>query len=282
MLDTATRIAARIVPRWALRALGAVNRVRYRGTARRCPVCESELRAFLPLPRAFRVALDVRGSPFTFRDFETQSVDDYLCPVCRSADRDRLIALFLDGKIRRGEAGGTLLHFAPEPALARRLRASPWAHRTADLFMSGVDERLDITRMDRRGDGSVDCFVCSHVLEHVEDDRQAMRELFRILAPGGWGVVLAPILRGLAATHEGATTSPAERRRRFGQDDHLRVYAGADLVARLEGAGFRVEALGVDAFGPDAFRRAGIDPGSRLYVVAKAAARAAPAAGRAP
>jgi hypothetical protein len=256
---------------WAVRAVGLANRALFRGSEHECPICGSRLRAFLPLPRLFRTELEVAGRKYTFRDYETLAVDHYLCPVCRSADRDRLAALHLRNVALEGDRSGTLLHFAPEPALARFLRRSGVrAYRTADLYMPGVDARVDITRMDGVGDASVACFICSHVLEHVADDTKAMRELFRILRPGGWGIVMSPILRDIARTSEDPSiTDPAERVRRFGQHDHVRVYAKADLVRRLEGAGFRVEQLGVEAFGADVFKRAGIAAGSCLYVVRK-------------
>jgi SAM-dependent methyltransferase len=258
---------------WAVRAVGFANKVLFRGSEHECPVCGSRLRAFLPLPRVFRTELEVAGRKYTFRDYETLAVDEYLCPVCRSADRDRLAALHLRNVFAQGLRGGALLHFAPERGLARFLRRSATqTYRTADLYMPGVDDRVDITMMARYADASIDCFICSHVLEHVFADTQAMRELFRILRPGGWGIVMSPVLRGLERTIEDpSVTDPAERVRRFGQDDHVRVYSKGDFVRRLEGAGFRVEQLGVDAFGQAAFRRAGIDAGSCLYVVSEGA-----------
>lgn len=259
----------------ALSAVGVANKALYRGSEYECPICRSRLRAFLPLPRMFRTELEIGGRNYTARDFETLAVDDYQCPVCRAADRDRLAALFLRKVLTEG-AHGALLHFAPERALSRFLRRLPgYDYRTADLYMPGVDERVDITRIEGYEDGSVACFICSHVLEHVGRDREAMRELFRILRPGGWGIVMTPILKGLERTSEDPfVTDPEERIRRFGQGDHVRVYAKADFVRRLEEAGFRVEQIGIASFGADVFRRAGIDPGSCLYVVGKGGAGA--------
>lgn len=264
-----------------LRGVAAVNRVRFGGDAFACPICRTGIASFLPLPDVFRVTFDVEGRRYGAHDFETLAVERYLCPVCRSADRDRLLALFLESDAARGADGGAMLHFAPERALSRFLRESRrWRYRTADLFMRGVDERIDLMDMRGQGDGSVDAFICSHVLEHVPDDRRAMAELHRILRRGGFGVVMSPIVVGLPRTSEDpGVTSPAERLRRFGQDDHVRVYAKADFVARLEEAGFRVEQLGATFFGEAALARAGIEARACLYVVRKpvgAAARRTP------
>ena len=71
----------------------------------------------------------------------------------------------------------------------------------------------------------------------------AMRELYRIMRPGGWGIMVVPEDRGRATTFEDDTiTVPAERTRIFGQYDHLRVY-GRDYDDRLREAGFEVERI---------------------------------------
>ena len=98
---------------------------------------------------------------------------------------------------------------------------------------------LDLTSIDLP-DESIDLTLCSHVLEHVPDDRTAMSELLRVLRPGGHALVMVPLTR--APTDEDPTiTDPEERRRRFGQADHVRRYNAQDVGARLVDAGFRVE-----------------------------------------
>ena len=89
-------------------------------------------------------------------------------------------------------------------------------------------------------DGSFDVIYCSHVLEHVASDRAAMRELRRVLAPGGWAILQVPIIR--ETTYEDASiTSEAGRLAAFGQHDHVRAY-GRDYPQRLAEAGFQAEA----------------------------------------
>jgi SAM-dependent methyltransferase len=89
-------------------------------------------------------------------------------------------------------------------------------------------------------DQCVDRILCNHVLEHVFDDQQAIRELYRVLQPGGIAIITVP-MNGLMTTDEDPTLAdPRERERRFRQHDHLRLY-GADIVQRLETTGFQVE-----------------------------------------
>jgi SAM-dependent methyltransferase len=89
-------------------------------------------------------------------------------------------------------------------------------------------------------DESFDVIVTSHVLEHVDDDRQAMREMRRVLAPDGIAVILVPIDSSREATAEdAAVVSAAERITHYGHPEHRRLY-GTDFADRLRGEGFHV------------------------------------------
>jgi ubiquinone/menaquinone biosynthesis C-methylase UbiE len=108
------------------------------------------------------------------------------------------------------------------------------------------------------------------MIEHIEDDRQAMRELYRILKPGGWGIAMVPIQLDLEKTLEGLPiSSEGERWKYYGQNDHVRMYAKQDFISRLQDAGFEVKQFGEDHFGKDVFLLHGLHPRSVLYVVEK-------------
>ena len=185
-----------------------------------------------------------------------------ICPRCRSHPRHRAIALLL----ARGDLPGRrLLHFAPEPLLDPVFARLPEVERvTADLH-APADLRLDISDMDLPA-ASFDLVLCSHVLEHVPDDRAAMRELRRVLAEGGRALVLVPY-RPQAATYEDPTiTSPLDRMVAFGQQDHVRIY-GNDLPDRLRDAGFEVDdRTAAELFDAETVERAELDPGEHLFL----------------
>lgn len=249
---------------------------RYLGTACRCPVCGTRLREFKPMWKSFfRKAQEV-GYVYPLSSIETFNIAAYTCPACDASDRERLYALYLDqafaalDKQRRYR----FVEFAPSIALRKKLEQCDFLeYRSADLVRRTVDDRLDITDMRAYPDCSVDMFLCSHILEHVPDDRKALSELHRILKPLGFGIVMVPLVHGVDETHEDpAIDTPDLRWKHYGQDDHLRQYGKRDFLKRLEQAGFRVDRYCVDYFGDESFKLAGIAPDSVLYVARKAAA----------
>lgn len=237
-----------------------------------CPVCEQKVPPFVPLPKFYREELVKHGSDLLTDECETCNTNAYSCFNCSAADRDRLYALYLAHRLGPSSSNTfRLLDIAPARSLSAHIRRKyPINYRTADLFMEGVDDRVDLTRMDCYANNSFGAFICSHVLEHVPDDRKAMSELFRVLKPGGWGIAMVPISRKLKEIREDLSAqTEAERWRLFGQGDHVRLYTRDGFIGRLREAGFRVLELGQDFFGRDEFVRHGITEISKLYVVEK-------------
>jgi SAM-dependent methyltransferase len=135
--------------------------------------------------------------------------------------------------------GLRILHVAPEEALARPLLRSPGVRYMAiDRELGRGDAVMDLTQV-ACPDDAFDLVICNHVLEHIPDDRQAMRELRRVLRPGGRAIVQVP-MSDLATTLEDLSiVDPETRERLYGQPDHVRLY-GRDYLDRLAAAGFKV------------------------------------------
>ena len=164
---------------------------------------------------------------------------DARCLSCGSRERHRLTHLWVTEGGGDRFAGKRILHFAPEKTVMRQMRGNP-LYETADLHQPGVTHRVDITRVPLP-DASYDVVMAHHVLEHIDDDAQAMRELFRLLNPGGVAVLSAPINATRQQTYENpAITSPAERFAHFSAEDHKRYY-GLDFADRVAAVGFAVE-----------------------------------------
>ena len=226
-----------MVPAPARQALRRIEneaaRVRYYGWRYQCPLCGGHVRKFLPSGLKIPVLAEKKVVGGGYRL-------NARCPICASSDRERLVYLYLSRKTDIFHAKARLLHVAPEYALTRMLkRYSNIDYVTADLNAKNVMVTMDITHIDEP-DGSFDAVLCNHVLEHIVDDGAAMRELHRILRPGGWGILQVPLSLSLGQTYEDdSVTTASERERAFGQSDHVRIYA-MDYVDRLEEAGFQV------------------------------------------
>lgn len=221
--------------------------LRYAGTRVQCPICGGRFRGFVP----FRVSGGARFNA--------------MCPACDSLERHRLLWLYLVRETPLLSEPSRLLHFAPEYSMQRSLRRLPNVRYTsADLDSPLASEKTDMTDL-RYPDASFDLILCSHVLEHIVDDRKAMRELHRVLAPAGRAVVQVPVDTLRDTTFEDAAiTLPEERERAFGQYDHVRLY-GRDVKERLESAGLIVENCDYAAqFDPAIVAYYGITKGDRI------------------
>lgn len=214
-----------------------LRRTFHRGSGTRCVLCGTEVRSFKDHGGGAEV-LDRRRVVGGMR----READR--CPVCHACDRTRMIMLYLEQFADLGGATRDILHVAPDLGLYL------WLKRNPDISYTGSD--IDAGRYRhieefREADltaapfatGSFDLVICSHVLEHVPDDAAALREIFRILRPGGRALLLVPFALDGDGTDEDPTLhDPAERDRRFGQWDHVRLYDRADFLDRMRQAGF--------------------------------------------
>jgi len=252
MLDRlAVALVARTVPRsLQIRVLRRVRLAILAGRSVCCPVCDGRFRHFMA-------------------DWNRP---DAVCPRCGAHERHRLLWLYLRDRTALGREPLSLLHLAPEHGLERRLRALPGIeYLSADLDSALAMEHFDITAIPHP-DGSFDAIVCSHVLEHVPDDRAALRELARVLRPGGFAVLMVPLDAERATTYEDpAVVTPEERVRAYWQEDHLRLY-GRDFPEIVHACGFdevRTERFAED-LGAEARRRYGLLTSDDVFVAVTA------------
>ena len=192
----------------------------YSGSEVYCECCDKSFRKFLP-------AGEIRR----------QNAE---CPNCACKERHRLLFRYLKNRTNLFSQRLKLLHFAPEPYFQPLFTALPnLEYITADLDAPEADINFDITDIPFKDD-YFDVILCSHVLEHVIDDRKAMAELYRVLSPNGWSILQVPLDIHRAETFEDfSATSAEDRSRLFGQRDHVRIY-GLDYKNRLETSGFDV------------------------------------------
>lgn len=220
------RFFIRFVPRKYLQKFGIgalrVVSVFYRGNQVQCPISGKTYRKFLPYGRI-------------------KPRENALCPDSLSLERHRLLWLYLQRKTNFFQAPLKVLHIAPEICFLKKFEklSNLQEYITADLESPWAKVKMDIHRMPF-ADDSFDVVFCNHVLEHVTDDLQALREIRRVLKQGGWAILQSPLDWNLPKTYEDKSiTSPQEREKAFGQSDHLRLY-GRDYAERIASVGFRV------------------------------------------
>ncbi len=224
-----------------------IIRLIFFGRNRYCPVCESWSRFFLshgPLPRGRK---------------------DVVCPVCLSHDRHRLAWIYLNSRTNLTDSSPKkLLHFAPETEFTKKFKKIPGIdYLSADLVSPHAMVKMDIIAIDWP-DSSFNIVYCSHVLEHVREDRKAMSEIFRVLKSGGWALIQVPISEDGSLEYP-SITEPGERKRLSWQSKHVRRY-GLDIKDRLAAAGFDVEVVfRHQLIGPENCQRMGIHPNEPMF-----------------
>lgn len=166
--------------------------------------------------------------------------NNVLSPSTLSLERHRLLWLYLKNETDFFSAPKKVLHFAPEQAFYKLFRNQKnLDYTTTDLLSPLADVKADICNLPF-ANNSYDVILCNHVLEHIPDDTQAMRELYRVLKPGGMGIFQIPQDLNRAETFaDDSITDPKQRAEIFGQYDHVRVY-GRDYFDKLRSIGFEV------------------------------------------
>jgi predicted SAM-dependent methyltransferase len=166
-----------------------------------------------------------------------------LSPSTLSLERHRLLWLYLKNETDFFTAQKKVLHIAPEQCFLKLFKKqNNLQYITADLYSPIADVKADICDLPFE-DNSFDIIFCNHVLEHIEDDKKAMNELYRVLKPSGMGVFQIPQDLNREKTYEDfSITNPEERKIHFGQYDHVRVY-GKDYFSRLRSVGFKVNEI---------------------------------------
>lgn len=222
----------------------------YRGNRVFCPCCEGNFRSFLP--------------------FGANRRQNAICPGCLSLERHRLIWLYLKNNTNLFQENLVVLHVAPEYIFQQKLiYLGNLKYLTADIVSGEAMVQMDITNI-HYDDNYFDVILCNHVLEHIPDDDRAMKELYRVLKPGGWAILQVPIDKRLAKTIEGEPSlTLQEREKLFGHHDHVRQY-GRDYKVKLEQAGFIVKLNSYpQELGIGAIKKFGLIPDEDIFLCLK-------------
>ena len=219
MYSTIKRTILKVLPRTVLlryeNYFRFLHYLTYAGSKYQCNICKSGLKSFIALENG-----------------------RLLCPRCGSNQRARRLWKILEDEFL--DSSTNILHFSPSRALYRVLKQEQQTYVSSDLSDDFISEQsYDITTIDAKNE-SYDLIICYHILEHVESDRESIKEIWRVLETGGYCLIQTPFKEG-DIYEDNTITKPEERELHFGQSDHVRVYSVEGLKTRLEEAGFDVE-----------------------------------------
>lgn len=188
--------------------------LKFIGNKYNCNICNSGLRSFVEIK------------------------NDRLCPRCGSLQRTRRLWQIIESEFLNKEQ--SILDFSPSRNIYRLMKKQFNYYISSDLsgdFISDVAYNIkDIDCNDEK----FDLIICYHILEHIDDDYKAMKELLRVLKKEGYCIIQTPYKEGEIYENT-SITSPKEREKHFGQSDHVRIYSIYGLKNRLENVGFQVE-----------------------------------------
>lgn len=227
MYNQIKKFLSRIIPKDVLiknePTIRKVMYLFYKGSKHECNICEKKNRKFV---------LNQRG--------------EKLCPNCGSMPRDRRLFMEFE-KQKPNKESFRLLDFSPSRSLYRKFKSERKINYfPSDLSTNFIAEyQYDITKIPIE-DNYFDFIICYHILEHVEKDADAMKELFRVVTENGQILVQTPFKEG-NIYEDFSITSPEERLKHFGQDDHVRIYSVEGLKQRLTQVGFKVNTIQFEA-----------------------------------
>ena len=215
-----------------------LQQLKYFGNAVTCLFCEKTFSRFKPsgaLKRPFW------RSPEGLKLLKSEKINvaNALCPKCGSGERQRLLYFYLLEQLDFFSLKGIkVLDIAPDDFLRDKIFSKAHIEYTS---IDKIDARkptkiMDITDLTFR-ENCFNAIICLHVLEHISEDIMAMRELYRVLEPGGWAILQVPIWAFETVEVPGATRE--QYLELYGHSDHVRRY-GFDFKDRLESSGFKV------------------------------------------
>lgn len=133
-----------------------------------CPCCDIGFKSF--------VDGGFMNHPYRFNSDRYKNIDqEVVCPICRSFPRHRILANWFESNLEILRSS-KILYFAPEYGMSLWMKRNKISYTSADLF-SEANLRVDIQSTELP-DESYDVVICNHVLEHVDDFRMALKEMY--------------------------------------------------------------------------------------------------------
>lgn len=194
-----------------------ITSIFYYGNTYRCNSCNKSFRKLKPYGKTNRA--------------------NACCPYCNSLERERLLKFYFTQYFQQTKPQKTsILHFAPEKSLTKFFKSFPrFNYYSADINPLLADYQIDICNISFNSN-RFDIIICSHVLAHVQDEKQAIEEMRRVLHPDGFLLILTYVDEKRLKTE---ITNPENSN--YIQNDKVYRYHGQDFGRYLTTFGFDVE-----------------------------------------
>jgi SAM-dependent methyltransferase len=175
-----------------------------------------------------------------FRDFRERA--NARCTNCQSLERGRYLWLVLN-KMGILQPGIRVLHMAPEKFLLKPLKElcgeyyhpcdiDPERYKNEIVDIYHLDLCEDI---DKLPSNCFDLIIHNHVLEHIPCSVEAtLKSLTRVMKSGGHQFFTVPFGEDFTKEDLAPNLSYEERKKQFGQEDHLRIFGRKDFPIMLK------------------------------------------------
>lgn len=220
------------------------RKIYYTGNNYFCPICNKYSRRFLQYGKNNKSILN-------YKIISNGKRNNCICPNCYSKDRERLLYLFFKYFLKKSliDKNSQILHFSPEKTLTNYFFKNNFLnYKTADFFDDKADYRIDLEKiLDHKE--NYDLIICNHVLEHLRNDRIALKNINNLLNEGGHAIMLTPYSEIIDKdVYQEKYLTKKEKYELYGQDDHVRVYSKKSLIKKIEDAGFELKLMKIDEF----------------------------------
>ena len=202
-----------------------------------CPICNFQASKFLPYGKDHEAIkkYDIIGMGYR---------NNAMCPNCFSKDRERLVYLFLQKLLKQNiiNLHSKIIHFSPESSLENNLFRKKFTnYTTADIITGKCDIDLNLQDFNYK-EKNFDLVICNHVLEHIENDMVAIKNIYSILKPNGVAMLQVPLSTLIKKDFkkENVNTNN-ERLDNYGQIDHVRIISKENYLKKLEQVGFKLK-----------------------------------------
>lgn len=173
--------------------------------------------------------------------------NNFLCPHCMSTDRERHLFMYFDKlNFWINFYRKKILHFSPEKNLYFKIinEYTPEEYIIADINPENYSFCYNILKIDITNinfpDEYFDFIIANHVLEHLYDYKQALKEIYRVLRRNGIAILQTPFSKILFNNFSDKNIDNDYLREKFyGEKDHFIIF-GKQLFDEIIEIGFKI------------------------------------------